>query len=168
MSGRCGYMYQAARVSAGLTQESAAERLGLAVRTLADYEGGRTAPQPETVCAMVELYDAPALGIRHACMLFPFLRQYLPEGESTPLSESAIRLTNRIFDFADQHQDRRLLRIAEDGVIDDRERPEFDRITDDLEAIIRAGLRVACVSEHKKAAPYPAATGYRAKGVFRL
>ena len=158
----CGFEYQTARVSAGLTQEAAAELLGLACRTLADYEAGRTIPQPETVCAMVERYDAPLLGVRHACMLFPFLERYLPAGEPARLPEAVMRLVNLIYCFAKHDRDRTLMQIAEDGVIDSRERPEFDAIMEELSEIIRAALLVDRMPKAKKAAPHPAATGYRA------
>lgn len=149
----CGNEYQAARSSAGLTQEQAAERLGLAVRTLADYEAGRTTPQPETVCGMVELYDAPLMGVRHVCMRYPFLRRYLPAGEPARLPEAVIRLVNLIYQFARHDRDRTLMEIAEDGVIDSGERPEFDAIMDELSEIVRAALLVDRTPRAKKDAP---------------
>ena len=40
MQNDCGNIYRSARKFAGLTQERAAELLGLSVRSLADYETG--------------------------------------------------------------------------------------------------------------------------------
>ena len=81
-SGRCGYMYQAARVSASLTQESAAEAAW-------GWRCGRwrtmRAAGPRRSRRRYALWwscpDAPALK-RHPARLhtLPFLRQYLPEG----------------------------------------------------------------------------------------
>ena len=58
--------------------------------------------------------------------------------------EASAKLTNRIFAFAESHADRRLLRIAEDNVIDDGERPEFDAILEDLQEIVEAALELRC------------------------
>ena len=58
-------------------------------------------------------------------------------------------LSSMIYAFADEHQDRRLMRIAADGVIDELERPEFDAIMAELREIVRAAL---AVGGRKKAA----------------
>ena len=49
----------------------------------------------------------------------------------------------QIYDFADAREDRRLITIAKDGVIDNTERPEFDRIVSKLDEIIQSALAVA-------------------------
>ena len=61
--------------------------------------------------------------------------------------EASAKLTNRIFAFAESHADRRLLRIAEDNVIDTQERPEFDAILEDLQEIVEAALELRCARE---------------------
>ena len=54
-----------------------------------------------------------------------------------------MRLIDQIYDFADAREDRRLITIAKDGVIDDTERPEFDRIVSKLDEIVQSALAVA-------------------------
>ena len=49
-----------------------------------------------------------------------------------------IRLVNRIIRFADQNRDRQLLQIAEDGLIDEKERPIYDEIVRELNDIVGA------------------------------
>ena len=49
-----------------------------------------------------------------------------------------IRLVNRIIGFADKNRDKQLLQIAEDGVIDEKERPTYDEIVRELNDIIGA------------------------------
>ena len=61
--------------------------------------------------------------------------------------EASAKLTNRIFAFAESNADRRLLRIAEDNVIDTQERPEFDAIMEDLQEIVEAALELRCARE---------------------
>lgn len=59
MDKKCPNLYQRARLSAGLTQERAAELLDLSPESLKQYEGGRRIPPDETVARMVEVYSCP-------------------------------------------------------------------------------------------------------------
>ena len=61
--------------------------------------------------------------------------------------EASAKLINRIYEFADSHSDRRLMRIAEDNVIDQDERPEFDAILSDIQEIVEAALAVKCARQ---------------------
>ena len=71
----------------------------------------------------------------------------VPEIRPRSVLEASAKLTNRIFAFAESHADRRLLRIAEDNVIDTQERPEFDAILEDLQEIVEAALELRCARE---------------------
>ena len=51
-----------------------------------------------------------------------------------------LRLINRATALADDY--RRLMRIAEDGVIDETEAPEFDRIAQSIQDVIAASYAV--------------------------
>ncbi len=66
MEQRCPNLYQRARLSTGMTQERAAELLGLSPESLKQYEGGKTVPKDETVARMVEAYSCPWLALEHA------------------------------------------------------------------------------------------------------
>lgn len=68
---------------------------------------------------------------------------------------ATISLTNRLRDAADRLAG--LLRIAEDGVIDDAERPEFDTIVQDLRETIAAAYQVI-YADAKKERPEVAAS----------
>ena len=56
--------------------------------------------------------------------------------------ELALRIYNRLRRFAKEGSVDRLLDIAEDGRIDQEERPEFDAILADLREIVRSGLEL--------------------------
>ena len=58
-------IYKTSRKAAGLTQESAAERLGISVESLRAYEGGQRIPPNEVVELMVILYNAQHLAYQH-------------------------------------------------------------------------------------------------------
>ena len=139
-------IYQRGRKTTLLTQEEAAERLGISPETLKRYEGGRLTPPDETVALMCEVYGARWLALEHAKATDRL--GILPELESKPLPMATISLTNRLRDAADRLAG--LLRIAEDGVIDDAERPEFDDIVQDLRETIAAAYQVIYADAKKE------------------
>ena len=142
-------LYQRGRKTTLLTQEEAAERLGISPETLKRYEGGRLTPPDETVARMCEVYGVRWLALEHAKATDRL--GILPELEPKPLPMATISLTNRLRDAADRLAG--LLRIAEDGVIDDAERPEFDNIVQDLRETIAAAYQVIYADGAKKERP---------------
>lgn len=149
-------MYQRARKVTLLTQEEAAERLGISPETLKRYEGGRLTPPDETVAKICDTYGVRWLELEHAQATDTL--GILPPVEPKPLPMATISLTNRLRDAADRLAG--LLRIAEDGVIDDTERPEFDDIVEDLRETIAAAYQVIYADSTKKERP-EAATSKR-------
>ena len=139
-------IYQAARKEGCLTQEQAAERLDVSETTVKAWEQGARVPDNETVARMAELYATPWLSLEHLKQAGGALG-VLPEMTVQSLPTAAITLINRVLDFAERHRDRQLLRIAEDGVIDEKERPDFDAIVQDLDGIVGAALQVKCTSD---------------------
>ena len=55
-----------------------------------------------------------------------------------PPSRATMQLVNRIYAFADQHKERRLMQITEDDVVSEDEQPEYDAINADLAEIVNA------------------------------
>ena len=149
MPGEYPNTYQKARKTACLTQEQAAERLGLSAESLKQYELGKRVPANAVVWKMVQIYDTSWLALEHLRDTSEALG-VLPEVTVQSLPTAAIQLINRVLDFADRHRDRQLLRIAEDGVIDEAERPEFDDIVRDLDGIVGAALQVKFTPGIKK------------------
>ena len=141
--------YQKARKTTCLTQEQAAERLELSAESLKQYELGKRVPSNAVVWQMVQIYDTSWLALEHLRDTSEALG-VLPEVTVQSLPTAAIQLINRVLDFADRHRDRQLLRIAEDGVIDEAERPEFDDIVRDLDGIVGAALQVKFTPGIKK------------------
>ena len=139
-------IYQRGRKTTLLTQEEAAERLHISPETLKRYEGGRLTPPDETVARMCEVYGVSWLALEHAKATDRL--GILPELEPKPLPMATISLTNRLRDAADRLAG--LLRIAEDGVIDDAERPEFDTIVQDLRETIAAAYQVIYADAKKE------------------
>ena len=144
-------IYKTSRKAAGLTQESAAERLGISVESLRAYEGGQRIPPNEVVELMVILYNAQHLAYQHLRETNAMYGRVVPEVPQCSVLEASARLTNRIYAFADSHADRRLMRMAEDNVIDPVERPEFDAILEELQEIVGAALALRCAKDTERA-----------------
>ena len=138
MDKKCPNLYQRARLSTGMSQERAAELLGLSVESLKQYEGGKTVPKDETVAKMVEVYSCPWLALEHAQATDTL--GVMPEVTPRPLPMASIALRNRLQDATGRLD--ALLRIAEDGVIDEAERPEFDSIVVELRETMAAIYQV--------------------------
>lgn len=136
-------IYQAARLQKGITQERAADAIPCSVRSLADYESGVRIPPSETVVRMAEIYDAQYLCYQHLRQTSEIAQRLIPDVRECGLPEAVLRLVDQIYDFADAREDRRLIAIAKDGIIDDTERPEFDRIVSKLDEIVQSALSVA-------------------------
>ena len=160
MEQKCPNLYQRARLSTGLSQERAAELLGLSVESLKQYEAGRTVPKDETVARMVEVYHLPWLALEHSQATDTL--GVLPDVEPRPLPLASIALRNRLHDATGRLD--ALLRIAEDGIIDDTERPEFDDIVTELRETMTAIYQVIYSgAETKKERPEGGASK-RSKG----
>lgn len=135
-------IYQTARKAAGLTQEKAAEKLGIDVRSLRAYEGGERLPPDDVADLMVILYDSQYLGLQHLRASAELARNIIPAVKEVPLPQAIMHLLDHVYAFADEHRDRQLIAIGADGRIDEDERPLFDEISRDLEEIIEAAMAV--------------------------
>lgn len=140
-------IYKSARRSAGLTQEGAAACLHVSVESLKRYETGRQRPPDDVVAGMCDLYECLGLAVQHLRESSALGRMVLPEVSHCDLQTATIRLVNRVLCFAEKHRDRQLLMIAEDGVIDDNERPLFDAILADMEQLVAACTEVKLAQE---------------------
>ena len=136
-------IYMIARKAAGFTREAAAAMLNVSVRCLADYESGIRTPPGDIVESMVDCYRTPHLALQHLRATNTTARRIIPDTAGQALPEAVLQLIGKIYAFADDHRDRQLIQIAADGVISPEERPDFDRITEELDAIIQAAFAVA-------------------------
>lgn len=134
-------IYAKCRLDAGYTQEAWAEALHLSVESVKAYELRLRVPPHGLVVRMVEVSGCEWLALKHLQETAGCLK-VVPPVEVKALPMAAISLINKILAFADEHRDKQLLLIAEDGVIDETERELFSEIVDDLSAIIGAALQV--------------------------
>ncbi|MEY8316010.1 XRE family transcriptional regulator [bacterium 1xD42-67] len=135
-------IYKIARRTAGFTQEAAAERLGISVESVRAYEIGQRIPPNDIVNAMVSCYGTQHLAVQHLQENNVLFGQVIPQLEERSVLEVTVRIYNRLRRFQKDNRLDRLLAIAEDGIIDDQERPEFEAIIADLRQIIQSGLEL--------------------------
>ena len=138
-----GLLLKNAREARKLTQEQAAELAGVSVDSWYAYEANNRLPSKATVTRICTALEAPWLALyfleAHTADM-----KVLPELHARELPTAVLTLVNRVLEFADQCMDRELMLIAEDGVIDEAERPVYDRITEAIDGIIEAAMAVKC------------------------
>ena len=141
-------IYKTARMKAGKTQEAAAEALGISVESIKAYESYSRIPPSHVVDGMCIIYDAIYLAYQHNRITSGEVK-VVPEVEVLDLPRAALKLINRVLEFAEKRQDKTLMKIAEDGVIDEAERPVFEEIVSDLDELIRAAMEVKISQESR-------------------
>lgn len=129
-------IYQTARLAAGLTQERAAELIGVSVRSLAAYEGGERLPADDAVIRMADIYNTQFLAYQHLRNSMELARSVLPDITPQSLAEAVLRLQKEISDFLKIRDT--LVDIACDGVITDDEMPLWDKCLMEADEVGRA------------------------------
>lgn len=136
----CMNIYGRYRRAAGLTQERAAELLGCAVRTIANWEGGVNTPPDAMVVRMADVYQAPTIAIEHLRATTMLARDILPIVKVVPLSQAVCGLVSAVRNFIESDCDWALLEIASDGAVDEMEEQEFKRLLEELDKIVKAAM----------------------------
>lgn len=143
MSPECRNIYKTARRAAGLTQEAAAEMLGISVESVRAYETSGRFPPNSIVESMVVCYNAQYLAYQHLQETNTLVDGIIPTLCERDLLKLCVRLYNRIRRLADSGELDKLLAIAEDGFVDAKEREDFDHILCELREVIRSGLELS-------------------------
>lgn len=141
-------IYRRCRVDARYTREAAAEIISVSVRSLADYESGRTIPGDDIVCKMVEVYGSPELPYLHLKQNTEVGRRYLPDLFLDELPKSVLRFQriNRVAKTIEPD----LVDIACDGVIDDEEIPVWDKAKTELHDLVGVTLSLLFYPKRKR------------------
>jgi len=140
MQNECMNIYKSARQNAGLTQEKAAEQLYISVRSLAEYEAGRTTPPDDVVCRMVEVYRTKYLAYLHLKNSTEVGRRFLPDLLILDLPRSVLKLQKEVKDVTDINPC--MVDVACDGTIEDHEQKIWQNIEKELMEMVGAGLSV--------------------------
>lgn len=117
-----------------LTREQASELLEtIPPERIEKIENERVEPHPDEIKLMAEKYKAPELCNYYCSNQCPIGQQYVPEVKIQNLSQIVLSMVDSLNDVQDNQK--RLIRITADGVIDDNEIDDFVDIQEKLEKI---------------------------------
>lgn len=134
---------------AGLTQEEAAERIGIARRTLAGYEAGST-PDDDVVACIVQVYDDYKLGYAYLVERTMTGRLILPDIQTVGVASGAITLHIQLGKMCRAYE--KLETICADDIISREELPSYCRCMNELDNLIAAavGMKITDIRPQKK------------------
>lgn len=117
-----------------LTRDKASELLeSIPADRIEKIENERTEPHPEEILVMADKYKAPELCNYYCSNQCPIGRQYVPEVKIQDLSQIVLKMVDSLNRVQDNQ--RRLISITADGVIEDSEIDDFVEIQEELEKI---------------------------------
>jgi len=135
MNGKDGNLYQICRKQAGFTQESAAERLFIDVRTLSNYENEKSPVPDEVVAKMAEEYGIPSLPFYHVKYYTPlgkFFPEYIEPQGFGDMAFIGIVARDELSDTVDRFTS--IIKECKQAVPTDRAE-EYERCMDELKAV---------------------------------
>jgi transcriptional regulator with XRE-family HTH domain len=125
--------YKTSRTTAGMTQEAAAELLGVAPRTLSDYENDRARVPDDIVASMADVYKSPLLAWWHL-KNHSVLGKYLPDvSEPQTHGDMAFQLILAQDDLAPSVT--AIKRIVAGGEICEIKKKDFDEAVEGLRGV---------------------------------
>lgn len=136
-----------ARKNVHLTQEKAAERIGISRQMIARYEQG-IMPTDSVMSKMMEVYDSPALGWAYLSTQFATGRALLPELRIVGVSAGAIQLHITMKQAVNEFD--RLERICADDVITPEEAVEYDDCLQTFKQLVGTIVSMALIKPQKK------------------
>lgn len=115
------------------SREKAAEIIGIDRTRLARIELDTIPPYPEEVKAMAEAYNMPELCNSYCARECPIGRDTVSQVTIDDFDRLALKVLGSLKDIDSLRAS--LISISEDGVIEDNERPAFQKILDSLQKI---------------------------------
>lgn len=142
-------IYQSARLSAGFTQEQAAEELYASVRTVAAWEQGERVPDNKTVAKMTALYGDTNLKLYRILDVLAELQVYIDDGVIRSLPTAIISQWDLLNEVLSGY--RHLIHIMADGVVDESEQADYTSICNLILLNSIAGLKVVLCQPNQPA-----------------
>ena len=138
MKDNCGNIYRNARTAAGFTQERWAEFIGVSPEAVRQYECGLCMPGEEVLLRMADVSGMKILPYWHLSRKSRLAATILPNLEDEKvLSEAVLSLLIQIEDFQDGGL-KDLIRIAQDGHVDENELPDYENAIRQLRELVRS------------------------------
>lgn len=127
-------IYQVSRETAGLTRETAAEKLDfISSDRIEKIENERSYPHPDEILAMADCYSNPALCNYYCSHECPIGQEYVPEVAAKDFSVITLEMLSTLNTL--QREKDRLIDIAADGKITEDEITDFIKIKSNLESM---------------------------------
>lgn len=136
-----------ARKSAGLTQEKAADLIGLSRRGLAYYEQGRI-PTDQVMARMMTVYDSPALGYAYLSTQFATGKALLPQMRLVGVSAGAMQLHITMKQAVNEYE--RLEKICCDDIITLEEAGEYADCLQTFKNLVGTIVSMALIKPQQK------------------
>ena len=143
-------IYKSARRSAGLTQEAAAERLGVSVESVRAYETEQRIPPNDIVERMVVCYNTQYLAYQHLHETNELMARVVPELHQRPVTQTVVALINAINRFSKTNSAERLLEIVEDGKVDETEMQDVQEIAQLLKKLTACAMELDFIVREKE------------------
>ena len=164
-----GDCLRAARMDAGYTSRDIAQvRLAVSGSVQGRHERNERRPSVEDVLAYARAYQAPELLTQYCRLCCPIGCRTMTRVQLRSVAALNTRLSNRMRSIA--HKADRLAEIADDDVVDDTERGEFDEIVmrlrelrqilDEYDLYAMQKKRPANRCERKSGSVQPLVNGY--------
>lgn len=138
MNKEFGRLCATARNKEGLTQETAAELFGVSVRSISDYENGKTAVPDDIVRLMVKHYHASWLGYLYLQQTSDVGKEILPQVEIKELSQSILDLQVKMKKANDIQFE--IAEVGADNIIDRQEEPVYIKCMDVVKLLIGSAM----------------------------
>lgn len=140
MSRKCGDLFKAARLRAGLKRDPAAEELHIGVRTLDAYESTSEDNEPDMdmIRRMCILYKDPGLARQYIkrSELGEFFPEIVDAKSNDTFQGSTLKAVDKISEAYESI--RNIIRIASDGRVNPYEETEWRRLESMLDELIRS------------------------------
>lgn len=140
MNERYRNIYRLARNTTGLTQEVAAKKMNISVRSLIDYETDKTIPHGDTVADMISIYGTTWLGYEHLRHSTELGRSILPPIDFSDIAKSVLVLQKESSDVDEVKSS--MIKIACDSRIDKHEENRWNEVTKEVFEMAGAALSV--------------------------
>lgn len=114
------------------SREGAADYMSIDRGRLYRIESGITIPYPEEIRLMVDLYNAPELENYYCRTMCP-LEGEIQKVEIADLDRITVRMLSAFRKIGETRE--LLLNITEDGVIDESEKPDLEKVLKNLDEI---------------------------------
>lgn len=127
-------IYQLQREALGLTREEASERIGgISDDRIEKIESGKSPAHPDEVLLMAQAYKCPELYMNYCASECPIGQKHMPLIHEQGLEKTVLEILDLITRLGNRRD--RLISITADGIISEDERPDLDRICEELEKL---------------------------------